>query len=80
MSLQPHDIEGVQALQQLGLIRQVSGVDATVLDDTTQLVMDSGGHCTCTTDTACHMVLRQPVVLLISSCQTLHGAVPSWFS
>jgi hypothetical protein len=44
MSLQPQHIECVQALQQLGVISQVPGVSAVVINNTTQQSMDTRGH------------------------------------
>ena len=45
VSLQSQHIECVQALQQLGVISQVPGVSAAVINNTTQQTMDTRGHC-----------------------------------
>ena len=45
LSLQSQYVEGVQPLQQLGVIRQVVGICATVLYHTTQQLMYLDGHC-----------------------------------
>ena len=45
MSLQSQYIECVQALQQLGVISQVPGVSAAVINNTTQQSMHTRGHC-----------------------------------
>jgi hypothetical protein len=45
VSLQSQNVECVQALQQLGVISQVTGVSAAVINNTTQQSMNTARHC-----------------------------------
>ena len=45
VSLKSEYIECVQALQQLGVISQVPGVSAAVINNTTQQSMNTARHC-----------------------------------